>query len=172
MCSGRNSYLRTRPCPYSIQSNVALLSSDINIFFENVREEAVDQYITIFGAELPDTYGQPYDFNSIIHYGATGGRELSRIDELSHPFILFHSFIFSFFYTINKHYNRFEKCGNVAHKARAQTADSLTRGTAAPAGKKVEVIIRQISYGFEIDGCMYGGLELKPFANATTSGYR
>ncbi|VDL68678.1 unnamed protein product [Nippostrongylus brasiliensis] len=42
----------------------------------------------------------------------------------------------------------------------------------AQPGKKVQVTIRQISYGYGIDGCVFGGVELKPAKNATTPGYR
>ncbi|KHJ94697.1 hypothetical protein OESDEN_05370 [Oesophagostomum dentatum] len=42
----------------------------------------------------------------------------------------------------------------------------------APAGKKVEVTIDKISKGFAVDGCRYGGVEIKTNKDQRLTGYR
>ncbi|WKY12003.1 hypothetical protein Q1695_003512 [Nippostrongylus brasiliensis] len=205
----------------------------IKILLENVWEDFVDQF-AIYGADFLDTYDQPYDYDSIMHYGAIGAshnRQPTMLAEDVNYQESMGSYILSFFdiYTINKHYNCFDRCENVGHKAQCANGgfphprncskcicpngyggdlcDRRPEGCGkdlsatdrlqslvskmqeysytikddfemcyywikALTGKKVEVTIRQISYGFGIDGCIYGGVELKPFVNATKSGYR
>ncbi|WKY12559.1 hypothetical protein Q1695_003835 [Nippostrongylus brasiliensis] len=205
----------------------------IKILLKNVREDFVDQYIPITEAEL-DTYGQPYDYDSIMHYGALSashnGEPTMVAEDVNYQESM-GSHILSFFdiYTINKHYNCFKNCENRNDKAKCENGgfphprdcqkcicpngyggdlcnkrpqgcgDALTAKETqqsliarmgqyqsyikddfdmcyywitAPTGKKVEVTINYISYGFGVDGCYDGGVELKPFKNATTSGYR
>ncbi|WKY11970.1 hypothetical protein Q1695_003495 [Nippostrongylus brasiliensis] len=175
----------------------------IKILLENVREDFVDQY-AISGADFLDTYDQPYDYDSIMHYGAIGAshnRQPNMLAEDVNYQESMGSYILSFFdiYTIDKHYNCFGKmissititpegCGkDLSATDRLQSLVSKMQEYSysikddfemcyywikARTGKKVEVTIRQISYGFGIDGCIYGGVELKPFVNATKSGYR
>ncbi|VDL83106.1 unnamed protein product [Nippostrongylus brasiliensis] len=212
--------------------------------------EGCAEYIPITEAEL-DTYGQPYDYDSIMHYGALSashnGEPTMVAEDVNYQESM-GSHILSFFdiYTINKHYNCFSKmmssnygttviewlpenCENRNDKAKCENGgfphprdcqkcicpngyggdlcnkrpqgcgDALTAKETqqsliarmgqyqsyikddfdmcyywitAPTGKKVEVTINYISYGFGVDGCYDGGVELKPFKNATTSGYR
>ncbi|WKY01453.1 hypothetical protein Q1695_015448 [Nippostrongylus brasiliensis] len=204
----------------------------LKVFIENVQEDFVDQYITI-PPEALETYTIPYDFDSIMHYGAwsvsNNGQPTMVANDVNYQESM-GSHMLSFFdiYTVNKHYNCFEKCANKANKAQCQNGgfphprdcskcicpngyggtlcDQRPSGCGqdlqatermqslavrvgygnsmrddfdlchywikAQPGKKVQVTIRQISYGYGIDGCVFGGVELKPAKNATTPGYR
>ncbi|VDL77253.1 unnamed protein product [Nippostrongylus brasiliensis] len=233
----------------------------LKVLIENVREDFVDQYITIPPEEL-ETYTIPYDFDSIMHYGAWSvshnGQPTMVADDVNYQESM-GSHMLSFFdiYTVNKHYNCFERCANKANKAQCKNGgfphprdctkcicpngyggtlcdqrvhrtllnDYMALGRLfcldgcggdvvlivpsgcgqdlqatermqslavrvgygngirddfdlchywikAQPGKKVQVTIRQISYGYGIDGCVHGGVEFKPAKNATTSGYR
>ncbi|KAK6018081.1 hypothetical protein OSTOST_16380, partial [Ostertagia ostertagi] len=42
----------------------------------------------------------------------------------------------------------------------------------APKGKRIEVKINAISHGYDHDGCVLGGVEIKSSADQTRTGYR
>ncbi|WKY09004.1 hypothetical protein Q1695_001845 [Nippostrongylus brasiliensis] len=91
--------------------------SYVTVVKDRIRDEWLDQYI-LGTPQTNDNYGLPYDYGSLMHYGATSGlkdkkrklltilpMDLAYIDTLGSPFISFIDLLM-----INKHYNCTEDC--------------------------------------------------------------
>nr|CDJ83666.1 Peptidase M12A and Metridin ShK toxin domain containing protein [Haemonchus contortus] len=205
--------------------------SAISIIVDNIQPSFVDQ----FDKESPATnynYGMPYDFGSIMQYGATSasrnGRETMVSKDENYQETMGSDIVG--FYDVsmmNEHYNCKVLCprgssaqcqnggypnpnncsicncpsgygGNLCNERPDGCGESLKAGPdytqlvssigdgttrtnidfakciywiQAPTGTRVEVRIDSLQ-GYTIDGCIYGGVEIKAHADQLRTGYR
>ncbi|EYC14181.1 hypothetical protein Y032_0041g386 [Ancylostoma ceylanicum] len=201
---------------------------------ENVESKYLDEF-TKQTTLTNENYGIPYDYGSIMHYGATMAsldgqptmlaRDGNYTQTLGSPFVSFYDLIMMNFHygcnTICKRETsarcsmggiphprncstclcptgyggkeckeRPQGCGQeyeatssykvledvVGHPEQGYTDredyEKCTYWVKAPTGKKIEIEIVGLSDGLAVDGCQYGGVEIKTNKDQKLTGYR
>ncbi|EPB69057.1 astacin [Ancylostoma ceylanicum] len=171
---------------------------------ENVESKYLDEF-TKQTTLTNENYGIPYDYGSIMHYGATMAsldgqptmlaRDGNYTQTLGSPFVSFYDLIMmNFHYGCNRYggkecKERPQGCGQeyeatssykvledvVGHPEQGYTDredyEKCTYWVKAPTGKKIEIEIVGLSDGLAVDGCQYGGVEIKTNKDQKLTGY-
>ncbi|VDP37130.1 unnamed protein product, partial [Heligmosomoides polygyrus] len=132
----------------------------ITINFDNVKTDYLDQF-TLQTPATTNNYDVPYEHGSVMHYGA------SRL------------FCVRFCQSPNdggetlKAMNDYKKVDRILGTGKEELEFTThTYWIESPEGTEIEVQIDSLAIGLSVDGCVYGGLEIKTQADQKMTGYR